>query len=252
MEQKLKQRLVGAGVIIAVGVIVIPMILDGAGERQLRKMPDAPKARIISKPGLVTEDAIPVFSRKGSGQIVITLPKDEVTESPDNNTKTKTATASDNKASNPKKPVVTAKVAEPKKARKEAESRPEIKPETKSGAKPAPASKPKSIPKSEPEPVVAAKKKAPAKATKKPLAKTSPTGIWVVQVGSFTDPKKAFKFRDNLRGKKYKAFVEKISGRSGKSLYRVRVGPMLKREQASNMAAKLQKQGTKGFVTRHP
>lgn len=245
MEQTLKQRLVGAAVIIAVGVIVIPMILDGAGERQLRKMPDAPKARIHSKPGLVTEESVPISSVGETGQIVLTLPEDTAANVPERGSETPAVSVKKEPKSEPKpepKPIVTSKVAEPVKS--SPESKPKIEPKPKSRPVTKEVPKTKSI--------ESAEKKATAKAEEKPTESVSPTGIWVVQVGSFTDAKKAFKFRDNLRAKKYKAFVEKIRGRSGKSLYRVRIGPMAKREQADNMAAELKQKAIKGFVTRHP
>lgn len=247
MEQTLKQRLVGAAVIIAVGVIVIPMILDGAGERQLRKMPDAPKARIHAKPGMIAEESVPVSSVGETGQIVLTLPEDVATKAIKN-------TPALNHKIEPEpetQPVAPPKVEEPVKS--STESKPS------SQKKPVPPPPEKTASKTTAVKVVkekvatkAVKEKVTVKVEEKSIQSALPTAVWVVQVGSFTDGKKAFKYRDDLRAKKHKAFVEKISGRSGQSLYRVRIGPMPKREQADNMAAKLKQQGIKGFVTRHP
>lgn len=238
MEQTLKQRLVGAAVIIAIGVIVIPMILDGAGERQLRKMPDAPKAKSHSQPGMISEEPIPVSTTRETGQIVLTLPDDTI------------------KAAAPveedKEPVQVAKES-PREEVKPAPPEPTVsekKPTSKPVEKPETAKPEKTVVKEAP-----AKPEADKKTTEvaTPTSeKSQPTDVWVVQVGSFTDAKKAFSYRDKLISKKHKAFVEKISGRSGQNLYRVRIGPMPKREQAENMEAKLKQQGIKGFVTRHP
>lgn len=76
---------------------------------------------------------------------------------------------------------------------------------------------------------------------------------WVVQVASFTDRNKALQLRDRLRKAKFNSFVESITGKHG-TLYRVRVGPVIKREEADRLQAKLAKQlklkGT--LVMAHP
>ncbi len=242
MEQALKQRLVGAAVIIAVGVIVIPVLLNGAGERQLRKMPDAPSPTYTSRPGMVAEEKISGSGNKNTARIVLTLPDIESESALDKKEKSKPDTTASkavpvptlkNKQSDKPEPakaksttdkaVATVAIKEPpKKAAKELAKKPTI------TTKPIP-------------PV-----------TEKSTIRRSQDGVWVVQVGSFTDAKKAFQFRDKLRKKKHKAFIEKISGRSGQSLYRVRVGPLPSRDKADGLSAKLKRDGIEGFVTRHP
>lgn len=239
MEQTLKQRLVGAAVIIAIGVIVIPMILDGAGERQLRKMPDAPKAKSHSKAGMISEESIPVSTTRETGQIVLTLPDDTIKAAvPAEEDKEPVQVAKES----PREELKPAPSPEPSVSEKKPTSKPVEKPDT---AKPE-----KAVVEKVPE-KPATDHKATEEVETAP-EKAQPTDVWVVQVGSFTDAKKAFSYRDKLIAKKHKAFVEKISGRSGQNLYRVRIGPVPKREQADNMAAELKQQGIKGFVTRHP
>lgn len=235
MEQALKQRLVGAAVIIALGIIVIPIVLDRAGERQLRKIPDAPRPGLQSRPGFVDQQDIELPSDEHSGQIVLTLPQQQSNAAvPDKSTAKDTA--------------ITARDAVNNKAH-----RPEPQTSKPATLKPAPATKPVAkVPetkKTVTDKVVAQKPQIQAVTSNQ---KKSQTGAWVVQVGSFTDPKKAFKLRDQLLKKKYKAFVEKIKGRSGQNLYRVRVGPLPEKEQASTLSGKLAQQGFKGYVTRHP
>ena len=62
---------------------------------------------------------------------------------------------------------------------------------------------------------------------------------WAVQVGSFTQRENAMRLRDQLRSKKYKAFVEQISS-AGKTFYRVRVGPEVSRDKAEALQKELQ------------
>jgi len=226
VESALKQRLVGAGVIIALGIIVIPMILDGAGERQLRKMPEAPQASKISKTGFIihNQQAIKLPDEK---PVVVTALKDQPVLSNDKTNQIKQEQADAIKTDKPqqvKKPV----------------------------EKPKPVTKPVVAKKVNP-----VKTASPVMPRKKTVVSTSKQVIsnklqsWVVQVGSFTDAKKALSLRNNLRKKSYKAFVEKVSGRSGK-LYRVRIGPVANRKLAEGLSSKLKTEGVKGFITRHP
>jgi len=115
------------------------------------------------------------------------------------------------------------------------------KPQVKEAAKPAspaPASKPESKPlvvKAETPPV------APPAAEKNAAA-------WVVQVGSFSNSANALKLRNKLRTKGFTAFVEKLSS-DGETVYRVRVGPELKRETADALQVKLkERMKLKGIV----
>ncbi len=225
MEQALKQRLVGAGVIIALGVIVIPVVLDSAGERQLRKIPDAPKPRLQSRPGFVIEEKIELPSEEGKGQIVLAMPKAKKETSPAAKvSKPVSTTTTKNKV------VKKTPAAKPVQRKTTPEKKPVVN-SSKSKASTSTASKSKTSTVSKAAPV---------------------TSVWVVQVGSFTDAQKAIKFREQLLKKKHKAFVEKVRGRSGQNLYRVRVGPVPTNEQASALSDKLKKQGIKGYVTRHP
>ena len=84
-------------------------------------------------------------------------------------------------------------------------------------------------------------------ATKKPVVSG-----WAVQLGSFSVQKNALKLRDSLRKKGYASFVEEYTS-NGKTSYRVRVGPELTRELASELKKKL-KAETKldGFVVEFP
>ena len=61
---------------------------------------------------------------------------------------------------------------------------------------------------------------------------------WVVQVASFTDRDKALALRDRLRKAKYPTFVESIAVKNTK-LFRVRVGPVVRRENADQWQKKI-------------
>lgn len=97
---------------------------------------------------------------------------------------------------------------------------------------------------------------APPKPAPKPTppVTTPPSGehAWAVQVGSFSRSDNALALRDKLRGRDYPAFVEEVVVGSDKT-YRVRIGPLLQREEAEQLQAKLAKeQKLDGLVVRHP
>jgi DedD protein len=79
----------------------------------------------------------------------------------------------------------------------------------------------------------------------------SATGMWAVQLGSFSDQANAERLAADLRSQGYAAFLSRLQT-SANLLHRVRVGPQESRESAENIAAQLQKNGHKGQVVPHP
>jgi DedD protein len=96
---------------------------------------------------------------------------------------------------------------------------------------------------------------SPAKSEAKPAdTKTpdvSPTGMWAVQLGSFSNQANAERLAADLRKKGYAAFLSQLDTESGK-LHRVRIGPQKDRDSAEAIAAKLSSAGHKGQVVTHP
>ena len=75
---------------------------------------------------------------------------------------------------------------------------------------------------------------------------------WIVQLGSFTDEENAQSLNKNLREAGYPAFVEPLK-RNGKTSYRVRVGPEIKRSEADKLLKKLkEKMKLDGIVVSYP
>lgn len=75
---------------------------------------------------------------------------------------------------------------------------------------------------------------------------------WAVQVGSFSTERLATALRDRLRARHFDAYVEKIALASGKSGYRVRVGPELLRSDAEKLQRELQQElKLSGIVVSH-
>ena len=111
--------------------------------------------------------------------------------------------------------------------------------------------------------VVVAEKSPPGPKARKPAAKsevtkpaekpapTSATGMWAVQLGSFSSQENAEKLAADLRSQGYAAFLSQLQTGSGK-LHRVRIGPQKDRDSAESVAARLDSAGHAGQVVPHP
>lgn len=179
-KHQLKQRIVGAIVIVALGVIFIPMILNRddnptgiSGSNIPKKPPELEQLAKQTPPAMPAGPAMPTETRQIVDKDTPPLPKATPELVKENATKT----------SQPEKGVT----------------------------------------------------KAPAKA-----AETAKPHGFVVQLASFTDRDKALHLRDRLRKSKFNCFVESITGKNG-TLYRVRVGPVIKREQANQLQTRITK-----------
>lgn len=110
------------------------------------------------------------------------------------------------------------------------------------------------------EPAPATVAPAPVSVASKPVEKPveqppvvhKAVNAWVVQMGIFGSKQNAYKLRDKLRKSGFDAFVD-TQHENDTTMYRVRVGPEVKRESAEALVAKLQKAvAMKGFVTKYP
>ena len=81
--------------------------------------------------------------------------------------------------------------------------------------------------------------------------KTSTTGMWAVQLGSFSSQENAERLASSLRDQGFAAFLSRLQTDS-RSLHRVRIGPQKDRESAEAIASQLKKSGHNGQVVPHP
>jgi DedD protein len=78
-------------------------------------------------------------------------------------------------------------------------------------------------------------------------ATPAPSGKgWAVQVGSFASRENAEKLTRQLKGKGFAASVSESSGKGGKRLWRVRVGPEADRAAAVALVTRLRSAGLSG------
>ncbi len=202
MNIQLKQRLVGAVVLVSLAVIIIPMLLPGEGgytrPQQGSAIPSEPDYRFAPLPA--SPPAPPVA--QAPPLPMETLPEPEM-----------------------EKPEVAPAV---KKTVPKATEKTDIQPDL-----PIDAATPK------------------ARAVDK--ADDGQATAWVVQVGSFSSAKNAHALRDKLRKLGHATFVEAVKDKAGKSVYRVRVGPEVRRELAEKLQQRLVRDAKlEGIVLRYP
>ena len=198
MERALKERIIGAAVLVVFAVLVVPIFLDG------------PPAD-----GEVVTERVLLPGQDDQKTQTVVLDRDREDPVP----------AAAAPAPEKQEPVVEEPVREEPEAAVATQAKPE-----KTPARPEP----------EPEPKPAATQAA-----------TSTTGMWAVQLGSFSNKENAEKLAADLRKQGYAAFLSQLTTESG-LLHRVRIGPQKDRASAEAMAARLAKVGHKGQVVPHP
>ena len=207
MERALKERIIGAAVLVLFVVLVVPVFLDG---------PPAENDIVSERVLLPGQD-----SQKTQ---TVVLERNRTEPVPVANTRTQVAEPTpDSRPATPKAQQETVKEEqEPPVVEKKPEPAPEV-------------VEPKPEPKKE--------------VQKTPVAST--TGMWAVQLGSFSSKENADKLAASLRKQGYAAFLSQLSTSSGQ-LHRVRIGPQKDRQSAEAMASRLKKVGHEGQVVPHP
>ena len=205
VERPLQERLVGAAVLVAMAVIVVPELLSGPGAERSDSLSRDRADEVALK--TYTIDLSNPRGRPESSTPAASQPKPEV------------QAAAPPVADNP--PIDA--VAVPSKAPPQERD-------------PAPASASLDEPRSVPQP--SAPKPAPASA---------PRGDWAVQVGSFANRSAADRTAAQLEQRGYRSFITQYRA-DGRTLHRVRIGPLPTREAADATVRKLKGEGTAATV----
>lgn len=208
MERALKERIIGAVVLVVFVVLVVPIFLDGP--------PDD---------GEIVSQSVLLPGQEEQKTQTVVLDRD----------RTEPVPAATQPAPAPAEPSDEKPVSEEPAAERPApvvEQRDEA---------PAPVVEPVSEPAAEPEP----RRPAPEPAV------ASTTGMWAVQLGSFSNKENAERLASDLRKQGYAAFISEVLTDSGR-MHRVRIGPQKDRPSAEEMASRLAKVGHNGKVVPHP
>lgn len=228
MDKALKQRMVGAVVLIALGVIFIPMLLDGgSGEDAERSVeldiPAAPDREYRSRRLPLGESG--GQPEESGGEVERSAELEEAR--PEMPRPARTAPDQGPSPADEDGAGETGNDGEPSGDTAGGESE--------DGSAP---------PETEPQP-------APREPDAGETA-DQPLGNWFVQVGSFSRESNAGELRDRLREAGYTAFVES-STVEGKTTHRVRVGPEMDRSSAESQRDEIQSEfDLKGIVISEP
>lgn len=220
-----RQRLVGAVVLVAAGVIGFPLLF----ETQPRPLPgDLPIeiARGSSSPATTPRTTpAPRATPAPAPSVIAESPADAGRE-----------TVSAASAPTPAASVVTPKP--PVEPEPRPDAKPEAKPETKPEAKPAakPASKPADSERAQA--LLEGKDAKPAAAA---------DGRFIVQVGAFAEVAAAREARQKVEKLGLKTYTQVVETSGGKRI-RVRVGPFASREEADKASARIKSAGLSSAV----
>ncbi len=225
MRRRAKHRLIGAAVLVLVGVVGFPLLFD-TQPRPIPvdipiDIPDRAKTRPLATPAAAPASQAPV--------VAAVTPPAAVAPAPAPAAAAKVAASA---SLSPKEEFVAAK-AEPKPAPVKAEPKPEPKPVAKVEPKPEP--KPVAKPDDGARAKALLEGKAAAAAAPAPAAVE---GRFVVQVGAFADADKARDTRLKVEKAGLKTYTHVAETKEGKRT-RVRVGPFTSRAEADKAAEKI-------------
>ena len=220
VERHVKERLIGAAVLVAAAVILIPEMLSGPdsdpeNEERAIATSDAPlKTYTID----LSKSASQATAAQSDPMSTAAPPPESSPVAPDPIAATDEAIPESNEGGNPTDQAV-AVTPEPA---------------------PAPAT-PTVVPQPRPEP-------APARPEPMPAA---PNGGWAVQLGSFSTRATADGLATRMKANGVPAFVMPVNT-GAKTLYRVRIGPLPDREAATATLGKVKASVPAATVVKHP
>ena len=256
-KKRARWRLIGAGVLATLSVIILPFALESEPRKELGdvavKMPPRTELGKMERV-LPTGKTVPDASRVATDSVgKPQLPADRVKpviigsqgESVSKVASVSAAALPPVKPLAKVEPATNPRPAAPKTSKPKV-AKPEVKPADKPAAKPVAksATKPKTTPRK-----VAKATKPVVKAPPIPKRRTDPNSLksaspsgYVVQIGAFSSKKSAR--AQVARGKKlgFKPYTERVETKKGPRI-RVRVGPYLTRKQADTARSKLKRAG---------
>ncbi|MBO9513772.1 MAG: SPOR domain-containing protein [Variovorax sp.] len=245
MRRRARHRLLGAAVLVLIGVVGFPLLFD-TQPRPVAvdipiEIPDRNKAKPLAAPppvaapdaGAATKPSTPPAPASDAGMITEAADGTEIPSS-------RLAAAA------PAAPEVKPEPAPAPKPEAKPERKPEPKPEAK--PEPKPRQEAKAEPKPEPKPAKPAddgdrarallEGKGASAAAAKPAAAADDNGRFVVQVGAFADADKAREVRQKLEKAGLKTYTNVAKTADGERT-RVRVGPFASRAEADKAAGKV-------------
>ena len=226
MDRALKERIIGAIVLVVFVVLIVPIFLDGppSGDEIL--------SEAVALPGQSAQKMqTQVLNRDRETPVPEPAQKEPVQKEPVGAASSRDQSGQDappTESGQDAPPTVAEPEKEPVGAASSRESGQDATPTTT-------------------EPVGAAS----SRESEPDATPTSATGLWAVQLGSFSDQVNAEKLAAELRKQGFLAVLSKLDTEKGR-LHRVRIGPQADRPAAEAVVRKLAAAGHKGQVVPHP
>jgi len=238
VERHVKERLVGAAVLMAAAIILIPEMLSGP--RRVQEDGEQSAERIVNGSGLRTytiELNDPGPSRAPTAADDRVSPREQVAAVP--------------RPSEPQVPSAAAPAQSAADREQNAERRVESAPPQAAAASP---SKP-AVPSKSPEPPrTRPSAPAPSESATRSVATAAAVPTlegWAVQLGSFANAATAERLAAEFRSTRRDVFVMPVRS-GGKTLYRVRIGPMKDRSAAEATLRQVRAKVPAAAVVKHP
>ena len=229
MDEALKARLIGAAVLVAVAVLLIPELLSG------RKPTEQAAGEVAGAPG----------------KRIITIDLGGVPGNPAGSGTGGNAPAAAALSPPPALPPVTPEPSTQGSPAAAPADGPAAEPPAAGEQQPTPAASSPAATSVAATPTAGAAAPAPVRATPSPGAAQRPaSGGWAVQVGAFGSVATANGMVSKLQAEGYHAFVAPIQ-RGGKTLHRVRVGPEAEKAGAERLAGQLKAKGLPATVVQN-
>jgi DedD protein len=239
MDRRVKERLIGASILVALVVLVVPELLSGP------------------KPNMAPSPTLPAAAPEPIRNVTVDLTTSKAPANPEVEPGSPEAGASSSaepsgaSAGTSTGATTGATTAATTGGSTAASTAYSPAAETPIAPSPAPAGSGASPSAHNGAPAKQPPRTAAARAASVESAATSPTsaghGSWSVQLGSFASRANADNLTRQMKGQGFSAFV--LTGGSGTSVrYRVRVGPLADRESAERIATKLKSLGHVGSL----
>lgn len=242
MERHVKERLIGAAVLVAAAIILIPEMLSGP-DRESRSEQTAPADGAAPLKTYTIDLSKSPSSQATAAQVVEDqAPPPETQAAATEPLRGDQATPESTSEGGVPAPASADAATSTGDASREISAQNQTKPAPEPVVKPAAATPP------------AATLSAPPVANNTPAARTTQpaaSGSWAVQLGSFASRATAERMVKDLRTAGHDAFVMPVKSGAA-TLYRVRIGPMQDRESAAKTLSSIRASVPAAAIVAHP
>ncbi len=230
MDRGLQERLAGAAVLVALGVWLIPWVLDGSA---------------VSEPEPEQTVALKLPAPDEAGGSLIRRQTIDLSAERGTSIKTQTAESGTENAAAAAAPEESTDSVDVAATQPQAERAAPAAREPVAGVSAQDATDSADDSAATPPQNAAASRPAPSSAALREIVAASPVAGWMVQLGSFSDAGNARRQAERIETFGHDARIYEFAAAGGRTMFRVRLGPLETRERAEATASSL---AAHGFV----